>query len=143
MTATLSNMSPRTRRGYPNAESMIRLTGQIIADLREERGWTQTELGNRVEPGLDQKTVSRIELGEFGTFGTGSRSRPVGLPIGMMLAFDKVFGLPAMHIAQQAGWFTLETTAEAGILADDKLSEPVRDALLGAVAAAKKASRPR
>jgi hypothetical protein len=141
MTATMTAMSPRTRRGYPDAERMIRLTGQIIADLREERGWTQTELGHRVDPSLDQKTVSRIELGEFGTFGTGSRSRPVGLPIGMLLAFDKVFGLPAMHIAQMAGWFTLEVSAESGILADEGLPEPVKDALLGAVTAAKKASR--
>jgi hypothetical protein len=132
----------RARRGYSDAERMIRLTGHIIADRREERGWTQTELGHRVEPSLDQKTISRIELGEFGTFGTGSRSRPVGLPIGMLLAFDKVFGLPAMHIAQQAGWFALEVTAEAGILADDHLIDPVKVALLGAVNASKEAGRP-
>lgn len=39
--------------------------GQRVRELREERGWSQEELGFRAT--LDRKTIYRIELAQYGT----------------------------------------------------------------------------
>jgi putative transcriptional regulator len=44
-------------------EKRIEKMSERLRNLREEKGWSQQELGNRA--GIDRKTVNRIENGHF------------------------------------------------------------------------------
>jgi transcriptional regulator with XRE-family HTH domain len=47
----------------PREERLIRAVGRRVAELREARGWTQSELGERL--GIALKGVQRIEHGKM------------------------------------------------------------------------------
>lgn len=46
---------------YPNTEDFYRKVGKRIRQLRQERDWSQTELGFQSE--LDKSVIQRIERG--------------------------------------------------------------------------------
>lgn len=52
----------RTRAFLPHTRSAARLLGSQVAVARRKRGWTATELAERV--GVDRATIARIEKGD-------------------------------------------------------------------------------
>ena len=127
------NPSVSRRRSTPDRERSRMRLARAIAEAREEAGMTQTELGLRMNPIIPQKTMSRIEQGDFTSMGTGPYSRIVGLGIGLIVEFEQVLGMQPGHLATVGGYLPVaEPSVFLAIEADERLSEPARAALIAA-----------
>lgn len=117
--------------------------GREIASARLAKDWSQTDLGIRMN--LSQKSISRMELGEMATMGTGVASRVVGLGIGLIVEFDRVFDLPAGTLAARAGYLPAKAVGASSVenaIADDPyLSAEAKAGLLANYRAQVKARR--
>lgn len=123
----------RQRRTTPDRERAKMRLAHAITEAREALGWTQTELGLRMDPIIPQKTMSRIETGQFTSMGTGPYARVTGLGIGLIVEFEQVLGMQPGHLATVAGYLPVaEPSVFLAIEADDKLSETAKQALISA-----------
>lgn len=72
---------------------MTQTLGRAIRAHRIDKGWTQEELAKRVEGGMRQAEVSRLEIGR------------VTLPHHDRLeAIARALGVPVGELLEQAGW---------------------------------------
>ncbi len=131
----MQRMAPSTssRRTTPERDRARFRLAHALADERTAAGMTQTELGQRVDPYIPQKTMSRIELGEFTTMGTGAHSRVVGMGIGLIVEFERVLRLQPGHLPQIAGYLPpAERSVLVAIEHDPRLPDEAKAALTAA-----------
>jgi transcriptional regulator with XRE-family HTH domain len=86
---------PDFKAGYERAQSYIRI-GTSLRDLREERGWTQSDLARMA--GLDQADISRIENGRWGKRGISHEVLERLLPVFGLRISRSVQALPGAEM---------------------------------------------
>lgn len=108
---------------------LLAVLGQHIRELREERGWSQEQLGKRAG-GLNKETVNRVELGRDTRVSTLTKlGLALNTPLGIYIAGDVgdrlLLEVPRPPSDQAGGlrfltWHTAGDTPPSGIgLSDD------------------------
>jgi DNA-binding XRE family transcriptional regulator len=121
------------RRTTPERERAKDRLCKAIRDAREAAGLSQTELGQRLDPPITQRSIAHIENGKFTTLGTGEWSRTVGLGIGLIVELEQVLGLAPGHLMIVAGYIpNPEPSTWLAIDGDPRLSTEAKNALLAA-----------